>query len=257
MLFELIAIGGWIFWSLVALAFLLEFVAVGYEKAWPSVLLPILFTVVMGLFSSFNPILYGKENWQMLLISLGIYVVAACVWAIFKWYRRCVRRGKIYANCLETWAEKNMPEGVNITSVNDIPMDKRIEFFKALKDAFYYGMEDEAYGREQWDIDISKVTRYQSDSGVEYARKEHEAIEVLQKEVLKKVLSSPKDNKERITVWMVAWPFSVLTTLVFDFLYDFFSWLRKSLSGLFIEISRMAFGKYRKDFENIKVEKEI
>lgn len=256
MLLELIIVGHWVFWAIAILAFALEFIAVGYEKAWPTILVPLLFATVIGFFSSFSPIAYCKENWLTLLYSLGGYVVIACGWALFKWYRRCVRRGAIYANCLEKWADENM-DGIKITSINDIPYGKRIEFLAALKDAFYHGMEDESYGRERWDINIENYYCSRDENAIDNQRNEKAHVDKTQKEVLKKVLSSPKDNKERITVWMVAWPFSMLTTLVFDFLYDFFGWLRKQLAGLFIEISRMAFGKYRKDFESIKVEKEV
>lgn len=259
MLLELIAIGGCIFWALAILAFVIEFIAVGNEKACPTILVPIVFVAIMSFFSSWSLPLFFKENWLNMLWSLLAYVIIACIYAMLKWYRRSIRRGIIYANCLEDWAEENMPEGVKITSVNHIPMDKRLAFFNKLKDAFYKGTQDESYGRERWDIpELSRDPNYyRDDSAIDKQNKEKEHILKAQKQVLRKVLSSPKENKERITVWMAAWPISILTTFVFDFLYDFFGWLRKSLTGMFVEISRIGLGKYRKDFDSIKVEKEI
>jgi hypothetical protein len=255
---ELIALGGWIFWTILGLAFLLEFISVGNEKAWPTITIPIVLAVVMGVFSSFNVLTYCRDNWVNILIGIGVYIVVACLWALFKWYRRCLRRGNVYAACLEKWAEQNLPNDVKITSINDIPWNKRVSFFLSLRDAFRYGHEDESYGRESWgSINISDPHTYRNEGAIDFESRSKQEIETLQVQVLKKVLSSPKENKERIMVWMIAWPFSMLTTLVFDFLYDFFNWLRKSLAGIFVEISRMAFGKYRKDFDTIKVEKEI
>lgn len=253
MILELIVAGGWLFWAIIGALCLLELVFVGKEVLWPTIILPIVSFIAISLFSTTKALTYCQENWKHCLYVLGAYIVIACLWATFKWYRRCIRRGKIYANCLEKWAEKNMPAGVHTSSVNDIPIHMQVKFFQALKTDFYV----EAYGREEWGMSIDSIAKYGYESPAEYAVREREHVSELKTDVLKKVLSSPKENKDLITVWMVAWPFSILSTLVFDFLYDFFGWIRKSLAGLFIEIARMSFGKYRKDFDAIKIEKEI
>lgn len=255
MFFELITMGGLLSWIIVGVSVLLEFWFVGKEWGWPSIINPIILVSFIAFFSSFNVESYCKENWQNILWAIGIYIVVGCLWALFKWYRRCVRRGNIYSNCLEEWATKNMPDGLVITSINDIPMDKRIGFFKALK----YNFERNADAAEDvwfWGVCIDDLRFSKQDSAMDIAIMEKEHVLGIQKDILKKVLSSPKENKERITVWMSAWPFSILTTLIFDFLYDFYNWLRKSLTEIFVAISRICFGKYRKDFESIKVDKE-
>lgn len=249
---EWIAIGSWVFWSIFTVACIIEFVSASNEKLWPSILTFLGFCAVMGFFSDFNIITYCSENWIEMLAGFGVYVFIGIVWATVKWVLMARKRGKIYAYCLERWSEIS---GSKVLSIDHIRLEDKMNFFRILVNSFKEASSNLGWG-EYWEMhEIREHSGHSKPLNSEDKDFEKE-INALQNTIMRKVLSSPFQHKEKIAVWMSAWPFSMVSSFLFDFLCDLFDNIRKLLNGFYVWLSKMAFGKYRRDFDNVVIKDE-
>ena len=237
MIFELLTIGSLGFYLFCIFAFILEFIFVGLEKLWSAIVGILTFFGVLFFCTNFNFSTFFSENLEKIIWGIVFYIAMAVIWATFKWWRQFKQRGKVYAHCLWKWSRDEKVE--TIKSINDIPINKRMEFMIDAEADFKKELNERFY--------MSMIT----------SRKSEKDILEYQEAFLSAWLSSPKDNKERISLWMVAWPLSMLTTIIYDFIFEIFTWIRKALGDLYIGIARKSFGEYSNDFKSVKVEKEI
>lgn len=120
---DFLVLGSLGFWVLVSIFFLLEVIWVSCERyGWATFML-IVFGIA-GYFSLGNTVrLLFINNWHMLLIFAGSYIVAGVIWAFVRWYLYCAKRSRIYETCRDIYYTNN---GIAAeTSVKSLPNDQR------------------------------------------------------------------------------------------------------------------------------------
>jgi hypothetical protein len=230
-MFELIAFGGWLFWGLSGIATITLFAAVSHEKVG----------IVIGTIVSFLAVLlvFGKTeirgfffgNWQSLLMWVGIYIGVAVAWAFVKWFILAARRSSRYGEIKKAWFEENSIEG---TAVKELSPQLRMRFYHHI------------VSNVESNDDISQPYFTSLDRGQETTPSE---LREAEKKVHEYIYPLPGQNKGRISIWMAAWPFSVLQTILGDLLYDLWNFLRKLGTRIFVGLSNLAWRKHRADFE--------
>jgi len=181
----------------------------------------------------------------------GLYVFIGICWATLKWIQFAVRRRTKYAKCLAEW---NNERNTTVQSINDIPLVDRADFLRDVMTSFRY--DDDAWSCYELDTIKRDYSSYPSSDGAPSSNEYRKLLLRAQNKVMAKALSSPLKHKECITVWLSAWPFSMLSSFVFEYIADFYRFIGKLISKFFVALSKAAMGKYRGDFANVSIESE-
>lgn len=223
-MWNVIEFGGLIFWALFAFFFIAQLACVHEEEIGKSFVPIVVFGIVIWLFSSAGAVIlpWVHSYWAWLLL----YVPVGVGWAIFKWFRFSINRARIYKQLLTQ-------EGY--TSINDVPRPELTSFFSSLQSALPTHEYLDEFGNrpENW-VSMSPDV---------YAN----AI----KRILLRVMGHPKDYIQKIAVWIIWWPFSMLNALMFDFLRELGKTIVRLLKSVFLQVSKAAFRTQSADFQNL------
>lgn len=192
MAWELLAFGGVMFWSLLAVIGLIITTQVHNERVGWAAFTFIAVIAALVLFTNVPTLLANTTPWQYVEAFL-LYMAASGLWAIIKWrgfflpamFRR-------YNDLREKFLDRK--------KLDEMPADPLV--IKEFNDQ---------YDVQSLNINSNRMVR---------------------------------NNKGRITTWMIFWPFSLLETFVGDFLANMFDRIYRSIHGLLQRMSDSMASKY-------------
>lgn len=207
-------VGGWVFWSLVAIYFITTLAFTANERLWSSILLTIGTALVFTLFSSVS---WPNWSWTMLGAVIAGYISIGSFWSIIHW---------------TIFSRKNMKVLFDkITKKRTIPFkdwsdgDKR-DFLIDFANEWNYNTG--GFSR-RLDFNPSMSTAGMMDR------------------VMEVVTPNPSDEKSRISVWLLFWPFDILWFGLSDVVQWLYDMLCEALERVFKAINRLVFSGVRKN----------
>ena len=216
MLYELIVFGGLWFWIIAAIAFIALLIEIVNERFVAAFFTMLAFAAIIVGFSNVNWHWF-VENKVTLFYAAGLYLVAAVVTSVVKWYfyGRDARENynKFRANFLSK-------RGLSDTS--SIPEEHRVEWSAKLRDF----IATSSY---------SQNTTIYSDTII---TPEH-------------LIPQARHHKALITGWMAWWPFVAFWSLFDDFFRRLWEVIYRLCSRGYQRISNMAFSGVEADFVGI------
>jgi hypothetical protein len=133
MLWELIAVGGFLFWGVIALAFAAIIAALEYENGKAATVVAVIFALAMTLFSDFKPIEWLTLNWKSLIWYAAAYVGIGILWGVIKWRFYVMNRVDRYDDLKAKFLDDN-----NIKEKN-IPDEYKKQWAAHCRNEFGYG----------------------------------------------------------------------------------------------------------------------
>lgn len=214
-LFELVALGGIIFWILTGAVVAALVAAVDRDEPTLATFLVAGTLVFLALFTTFNPFLWMWANSGLLLLLAAAYVLIGVGWTVVKWYFFNLNIASKLRAVRDEWLKKNPRyrgyEGTRHLNADHKTMD---------------GEEPvETLEHYEWRFvrDHREIVGYDVDS--------------LPLKVTK--------HKSRIMTWLAYWPFSAAWTLLNDPLRHLYNFLYERIGGSLQAISNRVFRDIR------------
>ena len=229
-MWNIIEFGGIIFWAIFAVFFFFEMRCVYTEHVGKSLIPIAVFAVVMWAFSSVGAAMlpFVQSNWAWMLLYLPVGIA----WAVFKWFRFSIKRARIYKQALTD---------AHVNTINDIDRSHISSFFHTLNSMLHDGS-----------IFTGLDGIKQSRSNVnDWVVMNADVFNNVKREVLLRVMGHPRNHVQKISVWIIWWPVSILNALLFDFLRELGETIVHGIKGLLLQVSKAAFRTQSQDFQNL------
>lgn len=212
MIYELLAVGSVVFWSVVAFGVLVasatirESLEEGVSGGGGAFVCLGLTAIVIAALSAFNPFLWLWHNPQTAAYGIVVYVVIGAIWSALKWWRFVHRR-----------AEKLRVSKPEIDQQVVGHLDKRAHY-----------ASDEAYQhkyKQAWFLAAFDRGLAERDSVGEWTV----------------VPQAFRNHKDMLTLWIAYWPLSVVRALFGDWLVAVVDFVVGAFSNLYQSISEREF----------------
>ena len=158
---------------------------------------------------------YGPEIWEFITQNIATtiyfsvgYVILGLIWSFIKWNQKVKNIFRTFGRLKTKFIEK----------YGAITDGNKEEFYKTLKDKFWYS--DYSGKHSRFDKELS------------------------QEKVIKEITPKGIDNKGLIVSWISYWPLSLIGTLLNDPFRRFFEWIYESVSGFYDKITVRQKNKY-------------
>ena len=208
---NLIVFGGVFFWILVSAFILLELIFVDLEKFSNTACVFVFFIIATSVLMWQSTYSLVTNYWLDLLIYSVIYLVIGTCWMFVKWFKYTAKISMLYENTKENFYNQNNIE-LNLP-VKQLPKDQYSKLSDIMKDA-YRSLSYEVSYSPKWEEFIPKV----------------------------------KDNKNKITNWILWWPFSMVISLFKDFLKDVLDFIYRKTRVVLQRIANHQFNKHKNYF---------
>jgi hypothetical protein len=234
-------IGGWVFWTLTGLGFIL-LVSSLFNTSWRlGVGTIVSYAGAILLFSSFDAscivVAIKAISWMAILKFVGFYILAGFLWAVFYWYLHASRLSRNLLSLKSKWCEQN---GIPVhMKMSEVPLPLRSVMYKHINDGINHGDEDNLYTNGSGYLEFDRMQGENSDQA--YSDRINSAFALA-------VFPMPSKNKARIAAWMSAWPVSLLWWMLGDLLVNFWGHLCRASRKVFMWVSLLAFRRFNKQF---------
>ena len=213
-MWPIIELGGLIFWFLIAAFIVLECALIHNDrKGWATTSL-IAFIIGLHVVTRFNLYHFITDNWPHCLYGVGVYFLIGITWGFIKWEFFVGKRRDEFDDFKTDWLGQR-----NIASKN-VPADLQSDWAIAV---------------------VQKYTRRSYCDDVYLARYTPQSIKDL-------VVPPAHQSKAMIVGWMSYWPFSFLSTLLYDIILDIWGWVYRYLSTIFEMRAKARFAGVEHEF---------
>lgn len=230
MLYAFVAVGGWIFWGVVAAWLLGTLVCVSKGKTILSLGTLLAFAAIMVLFTSLNIVGFVVAGWKVILMWAGIYLLVGMAWACLRWVFYAIKRKDYFYACRDEWHDSIIPSKPN--DIKQWTEAERREFFSHFSSRWNNGIFGSYENSIRWSPPINR-------EGISTAQ--------MGTDVLNAVVPKARNFKSVIALWFAWWPFSVVSYLCEDFFTGLCKEIVKIISQAITAINGLIFKNMRKD----------
>lgn len=242
MWYAVIEFGGMLFWLIMGMIVMIEFLCVLNEETGWSFGMAAITAAMVGLFTTFDTKMFLATGWKSALLWVAAYIVVGVVWALARWLLHAARRRAFFYEMKRKWLDENAELCLNNLAFSDWQDTQKSDFLN--------------WFASQWnDADEKMVRLY---SRIQSASSWHTGGEgqrggyrctssEMSKMVFDAIVPKAKREKSRITLWLSFWPFSILCYVLEDMVIDFWRWLVRVVSGIMHGINRIVFAGVKKE----------
>jgi hypothetical protein len=113
-----IMFGSFWFWAIIAIWVLVEIIAVAHDEGgWAFGTFLVVF-LAWFLFGEGNLLVQIAQNWKLVLIAMGAYMVVGTIWSLIKWRLFASKKARKYNELKTKWFDKNAP-GKNLADLSE------------------------------------------------------------------------------------------------------------------------------------------
>ena len=200
---------GFAFWALIVATFVGVLIFSENDSNFWAGGVVLAFAVVMSMNGNFSPF----EDPLTLLMWAAAYFGIGAGWSVLKWFSYIHKRGDQFAKHKLAFIEKhNANLKTNIGDYHiELEMDASTDIPYPISQKFKEYLERSSY------------LGYGSDSDI---------------------IPNWRNNKERMTAWILYWPTSALWTILNDPLVRLAKWIYSRLGGVYDKLTQRVFGKF-------------